>query len=221
MQFMLWKSGLKPTSHNVWSNWYKLLYLMCLLTWSVAHPDTAVSFRGRCTAHSQLLTAITNCHCARVGERQKLVCVYSLTDPLIPATPVSLLCPNLSGGLTGPGWQMGRRDQPSVGCVESLRLGVSLSPLSSALDHLWHGLRQPKGRRGHTNLSICLGPAPSHSSHGELTTLGNFWSVRCTKRTCLIDTLRFCRSFSHTNICSPPHLPAALRTALWISAPTR
>jgi len=54
-------------------------------------------------ARRELLTAITNCHSTRVGKRHQLVCVYSLTDPLIPATPVSLLCPNLSGGLTGPG----------------------------------------------------------------------------------------------------------------------
>lgn len=73
-------------------------------TRGVAHSGTAVSFKGRCTAQRELLRAITNCHCARVGERHKLVCVYSLTDPLMPATPpVSLLCPNLSGGLTGPG----------------------------------------------------------------------------------------------------------------------
>lgn len=45
-----------------------------------------------------------NCHGAGVGERHKLVRVYSLTDPLTPATPpVSPLGPNLSGGLTGPG----------------------------------------------------------------------------------------------------------------------
>ena len=39
-----------------------------------------------------------------VGERHKLVCVYSFTDPLTPATPpVSPLGPNLSGGLTSAG----------------------------------------------------------------------------------------------------------------------
>lgn len=107
----------------------------------IAPSGSAVSYQGRCTAQRELLTAITNCRCGRVGERHKLVCVYSLTDPLIPATPpVSLLCPNLSGGLTGPGWQMGRRGQSSVGSVERLRSGASVSPLSSALDHLWHGL---------------------------------------------------------------------------------
>lgn len=80
------------------------LYLLCLPTLGAGHSGAAVSLKGRCTAQSELLTAITNCHCARVGERHKLVCVYSLTDPLIPATPpVSLLCPNLSGGLTGTG----------------------------------------------------------------------------------------------------------------------
>ena len=46
---------------------------------------------------------------------------------------------------------MGRRGQPSVGSVERLRPGVSLSPLSSTLDHLWHGLHLPRGRRGHTD----------------------------------------------------------------------
>lgn len=53
----------------------------------------------------ELLAAITNCHCTRVGERHKLVCVYSLTDPLMAAAtpPVSPLEPNLSEGLTGPG----------------------------------------------------------------------------------------------------------------------
>lgn len=53
----------------------------------------------------QLLSAIPNCHCTRVGERHKLVCVYSLTDPLTAAAtpPVSPLEPNLSVGLTGPG----------------------------------------------------------------------------------------------------------------------
>lgn len=96
------------------SNRRTFLYLSCL--------PTAVSFwKGRRTTRRELLKAITNCHSTRVGERHKLVCVYSLTDPLIPATPVRLLCPNLSGGLTGPGWQMGRRGQSSVGSVERLR----------------------------------------------------------------------------------------------------
>lgn len=108
----------------------KLITAPCCVRWRVVYSGTAVLlFKERYTARSELLTAITNCHCARAGERHKLVCVYSLTDPLIPATPPApLLCPNLSGGFTGPGWQMGRRGQPSVGCVERLRPGVSLSP---------------------------------------------------------------------------------------------
>lgn len=106
-------------------------------------PRTAVSCKGRCTAHSQLLTAITNCHGSRVGERHKLVCVYSLTDPLIPATPpVSLLCPNLSWGLTGPGWQMGSRGQPSVDSVERLSTRVLSKPPQLQLGSFltWLGL---------------------------------------------------------------------------------
>lgn len=39
-----------------------------------------------------------------VGERHKLGCVYSFTDPLTPATPpVSPLGPDLSGGLSSAG----------------------------------------------------------------------------------------------------------------------
>lgn len=59
----------------------------------------------RRAAPLELLLAIPNCPCTRVGERAKLVCVYSLTDPLTVAAtpPVSPLEPNLSVGLTGPG----------------------------------------------------------------------------------------------------------------------
>lgn len=113
-------------------------YLLCWLARCLAHSSAAVSFKGRCTAHRELLTAITKCHSARVGERHKLVCVYSLTDPLIPATPpVSLLCPNLSGvllaqddkweGEASQAWAVWRGSGRGLTKLPQLRPGSSLT----------------------------------------------------------------------------------------------
>lgn len=131
----------------------------------IARSSTAVSCKRRCTAQSELLTAITNCHCARVGERHKLVCVYSLTDPLIPATPpVSLLCPNLSRGLTGPGWQMGSRGQAKRGlCGETHAQGLTKPPqLHPGSSLTWPALT-PRMERPHTSHTTSKHtPTPTH-----------------------------------------------------------
>lgn len=133
-------------------------------------------------SRSELLTAITNCHGTRVGERHNVVCVYSLTDPLIPATPpVSLLCPNLSGGLTGPGWQMGSRGQPSVGSMERLRPEVLLNPFSihpgSCLT--WPALT-PRMERPHTTRKPRYTVHMHTSTHG-FTSVGAHGNTRRDK----------------------------------------
>lgn len=125
-------------------------------------------------------------------------CVYSLTDPLIPATPpVSLLCPNLSGGLTGPGWQMGRRGQSSVGSVETPGAeGFTKPPqLCPGSSLTWPALT-PRMQRPQTNAgmytrdhthtesmrthSICT----PHKRQKQINTW-NLSALHCTRLICL------------------------------------